>query len=141
MKRESEFVQSHQPYAADLSSLKVTERVDRTGSGAGYFRAEVTVAWFRRKRPVGGAMILTQACIGRLWDFQDAEPADAKAFLTTHTDGRYGGDCQARWDGMSLWAPARTEPERADYLAVLKPMLAAYPALPDGFDGWWTFRA
>jgi hypothetical protein len=138
--REAKFIQGHQPYAVDLGSLQVTERVDRTGSGAGYFRAEVRAVWFRRKRPRGGAMILTQACAGWLWDFQDSEPADAKAFLAAHADGRYGGDCQARWDGMTLWAPGSAEDQRADYLAVLEPMLKAYPACPDAWDGWWTFR-
>jgi len=141
MIREETFTQSHQPYAVNLASLLVTERKDPTGGGAGYFRAEVLAVWFRRKRPRGGATVLTQACAGRLWDYQDAEPANARAFLAAHTDGRYGGDCQARWDGMELWAPGATEPERAEYLRLLRPMLKAYPAVPDGYDGWWTFRA
>jgi hypothetical protein len=25
------------------------------------------------------------------------------------------------------------------HLKILRPMLANYPALPDGYDGWWRF--
>lgn len=142
MNREDKFIQSHAPYAVDLSSLLITERVGPTlNHSTGYVRAEVRAVWFRRKRPRGGAMILTQACAGSLWDFQDSEPTDAEAFLAAHADGRYGGHCRARWDGYNLWAPEMGEDERAEYKRLLVPMLAAYPGVPAGHDGWWTFRA
>ena len=80
-------------------------------------------------------MILTQACAGRLWDFQDDDPADALAFLAAHTDGRYGGHCRARWDGRNLWAPEMGEDERAEYKRLLVPMLAACAGRPAGAPG------
>jgi hypothetical protein len=69
---------------------------------------------------------------------QHPEPADAHEFLTQHTDGRYGGDCEGRWDGERYWGaqePAVIE----QHLALLRPMLANYPNIPDGYDGWWRF--
>jgi hypothetical protein len=31
--------------------------------------------------------------------------------------------------------------ETERYAALLRPMLSAYPQIPDGYDGWWTFNA
>lgn len=133
MKRETEFIQSHQPYAVDLESF--------TPRGPNWSNAKINAVWFRRKRPRGGVMILTQACAGYISEcLVDPAPADAADFLARMADGRYGGHCLARWDGMTLWAPEATEDQRADYLSVLEPMLKNHPAVPEGFDGWWTFR-
>lgn len=123
MRREETFVQSHRPYAIDLASLRTDE----------HGLSEMTAVWFRRRRG------LTVACIGRLWDFQRPRPADAAQFLKQHDDGRYGGDCTGRWDGSRYWGQQEPELAAAD-LNLLRPMLANFPAIPPGFDGWWTFR-
>jgi len=136
--REETFTQSHQPYAVDLASLGV-EDVEPGADGP--VRATVRALWFRRRRARHDGPVLTVACYGLLWDYQDKRPADARAFLAAHADGRYGGSCRARWDGTTLWTvPSMTEPVRAKWFERLSAMLASYPAVPDGYDGWWTFR-
>ena len=100
MRREDKFVQSHAPYAVDLSSYRVGEKHE---SGSAWCR--VDAVWFRRRRSgYYNGPLQTVACFGDVHTLLDP-PATAEAFLLAHTDGRYGGDCQARWDGTELWAP------------------------------------
>jgi len=121
MRREERFILSHRPYAVDLSSL----RVDGT-------YARVDAVWFRRRQRV------TVACIGYLWDYQRPVPHIAMEFLDRHDDGRYGGKCEGRWDGERYWGAQ--DPDVIErHLAILRPMLANFPTIPDGYDGWWTF--
>ena len=135
MKREEKFVQSHQPYAVDLGSYHVGALSEH---GSAWCR--VNAVWFRRRRSGYNGPLQTVACAGDVHTLLRPPSGTAEAFLLAHTDGRYGGDCQARWDGTELWAPGMSEPTRVEHLAVLRPMLEAYPELPEGFDGWWTFR-
>ncbi|WP_188188005.1 hypothetical protein [Nonomuraea sp. SYSU D8015] len=130
MIRDNRFLVSRRPYAVDLSSLRGT--LEPRHDGTTYYRGRIDAVWYRRRRGV------TVACIGTLWDSQDEQPADAVQFLERHTDGRYGGDCDGRWDGTSYWGNSTLE-QQHQHLAVLRPMLANYPELPPGWDGWWRF--
>ncbi|MDP4501033.1 hypothetical protein [Nonomuraea turcica] len=129
MIREDKFVISRRPYAVDLSSLRLTEEQGHAGL---FWRGRVDAVWFRRRKGV------TVACIGILWDSQHERPADAAAFLRAHDDGRYGGDCDGRWDGASYWGNVTLDVQE-QHLAILWPMLANYPELPAGWSGWWRF--
>lgn len=133
MIREDRFLISRKPYAVDLSSLRGGLTDTPQGRNEYYFGGHIDAVWFRRRKGV------TVACIGQLWDNQYPEPADAVQFLERHGDGRYGGDCYGRWDGTSYWGNV-TLAEQERHLAILRPMLANYPAVPEGFDGWWTFH-
>lgn len=133
MNREDRFLISRKPYAVDLVSLRGARTDTPRGRHPYYFDGRISAVWFRRKQGV------TVACIGALWDLQHPEPTDGVEFLRQHDDGRYGGDCEGRWDGERYWGAQ--EPEvMAQHLAILRPMLANYPAIPPGYDGWWTFR-
>lgn len=146
MRREDRFVMSHKPYAAELSSLSGAMR---TGyQGREYYSGVIRAVWFRRRRRGGygpGGAVVTVACIGTLWCSQDDRPADGREFLERHTDGRYGGNCIGRWDGIGYWG-AENPDVMAEHLKVLRPMLASYeqdpknPQAPAGYDGWWTFQ-
>jgi hypothetical protein len=134
MIREDRFVQSHQPYAVHLDSF-----IPRGPGG----QASINAVWFRRRRGGWGSEgdIATVACAGYIPECQIVPPpADAADFLARMTDGRYGGHCLARWDGRSLWAPETTPAAYKAYLELLGPMLANHPAVPEGYQGWWTFR-
>lgn len=132
MIREEKFLISRKPYAVDLGSLRISD-VRTRYDGATVYAGRIDAVWFRRRRGV------TVACIGQLWDFQTGEPpTDAAEFLRRHDDGRYGGDCHGRWDGDRYWG-AQQPDTIEQHLALLQPMLAAYPAIPAGYDGWWRF--
>lgn len=133
MIREDRFLISRKPFAVDLGSLRGAREDTPQGRNPYYFGGRMDAVWFRRRRGV------TVACIGTLWDLQYPEPADALEFLRQHDDGRYGGDCDGRWDGSGYWGGG-TLAEQERHLAILQPMLTNYPAIPPGFDGWWTFQ-
>lgn len=130
MIRETRFRISRSPYAVDLSTLNGT--LDATGLTPVY-RGTINAVWFRRTK---GRLT---ACLGQLWDFQAAQPADATEFLARLTDGRTGGRCHARWNGIGYWGDDEHYKERDAHLAILQPMLDTYGSAPDGYDGWWTF--
>lgn len=130
MIREEKFLISRKPYAVDLTSLCRTHR--ETGNTWAWYT--VDAVWFRGRKtdPV--------ACIGTLRTIiDDPEPATAREFLQRYTDGRYGGDCDGRWDGTGYWGNVPLDVQER-HLAILRPMLANYPAVSDGYDGWWTFQ-
>lgn len=133
MIREDKFLISRKPFAVDLSTLRGSRTDTPQGRNPYYFSGRIGAVWFRRRKGV------TVACIGELWDLQHPEPATARQFLEQHEDGRYGGDTHGRWDGDSYWGNV-TLAEQNRHLAILQPMLANYPAIPDGYDGWWTFQ-
>jgi hypothetical protein len=126
--RTSKFTPSKRLYAVGLDSLRVDE------SGEAFLGA----VWFRRKRLGYTGPVVTAACSGVLWDFQQPRPETAAQFLAAADDGRYGAHCLARWDGDSLWFLG-SEEDRARHLGILRPMLAAYPEVPPGWDGWWAY--
>lgn len=131
MRRTDRFLISQKPYAVDLNTLRTAEKTRVDGSH--FYFGRIDAVWFRRKQGV------TVACVGTLWDFQDTLPTTGVEFVERHTDGRYGGDCDGRWDGERYWG-AQHPKTIEEHLALLRPMLAAYPALPSGYDGWWTFH-
>jgi hypothetical protein len=142
MRREEKFLISHAPYAIDLEGLRVTESYATYTNPDGssrrgdkpYYTMTVQAAWFRRKSGV-----LT-AHFGHLWNSSSTRPADLMDWIKNAWDGRYGGDCRARWDGENLWAPEASWGQMVDYQDLLRPMLEKFPKVPAGFDGWWTYK-
>jgi hypothetical protein len=135
MIRSDRFLISHKPYAVDLSTLKASQE---TNHGRHFLRGSVRAVWYRRQAGV------TRACLGQLGLWAHYLPelvsdvADPMAVLSADLDGRYGGDCEGRWDGENYWGAQKPETIE-QHLAVLRPMLANFPAIPDGYDGWWRF--
>jgi hypothetical protein len=136
MIRESKFLISRKPFAIDLSTVtgKQHERGDCYA-----FSGTANAVWYRRQNGV------TRACLGTLMLFSHYLPEpldldDPRAILSADLDGRYGGDCHGRWDGENYWGSQK--PFEMDlHLMLLEPMLAHYPVIPDGYDGWWTYQA
>lgn len=129
------FVLSKRPYAVDLSSLRVKEmpRTEHSTREHELHSVGLTAVWFR------GPKTAPKACIGRLWDYMLGDaPTTAVEALQRMDDGRYGGDCQGRWNGEGYWGAEYPE-LAAEHMAILRPMLENFPAAPDGFDGWWTY--
>ncbi|MGW6912542.1 hypothetical protein ACWGB8_01770 [Kitasatospora sp. NPDC054939] len=134
MIRSDKFRISDKPFAIDLATITAKQgpQGDRWYLGGG-----ANALWFRRKDGT------TRACIGTLglWRHHMVDQidiTDQQAILTADLDGRYGGDCHGRWDGARYWG-AQEPKVMEEHLAVLQPMLANYPAVPDGYDGWWRF--
>jgi hypothetical protein len=136
MIRETKFLISRKPYAIDLDTVAGSQqpRGDRWA-----FRGTCNALWFRRRRNT------TIACLGTLDLWSHYLPTaldldDPTAILSANLDGRYGGDTHGRWDGENYWGAEK--PNLIDlHLAQLRPMLANYPNLPPGYDGWYTFQA
>lgn len=129
MIRLEKFVLSKRPYAVDLSSLRVLPPRYPDGSDL----VELTAVWFR------GPKTAPKACIGRLWDYMSGEaPTTALEALQRMDDGRYGGDCLGRWNGVGYWG-AESPDLAAEHMAILRPMLENFPEIPPGYDGWWTY--
>jgi hypothetical protein len=135
MIRGDRFLISRKAFAIDLTTLSGDqhERGDRIA-----FSGEVNAVWFRRQNGT------TRACIGTLglWShylLARLDLDDPRAILSADLDGRYGGDCHGRWDGENYWGAPKPDVIE-EHLALLRPMLDNYPAVPDGYDGWWRFR-
>lgn len=139
MIRETRFVQSHRPYAVRLDTFRALDHRNRDGRDWKWYG--IDAVWFRRRSIGYGPerRMVTVACVGELHDLQRQPPADAAEFLAAHDDGRYGGDCRSRWDGHQFWSADQNPDTQAADLALLKPILDAYPAIPDGHSGWWRF--
>ena len=112
---------SKKPYALDLSSF----RLDSHG------KSTVDSIWVGRKHGE------TYVCIGHLWGYGHKTLDEFMA----NFDSRYGGQPEARWDGDSVWAPEKSYAEVAGYVAQLDPILNALPAVPAGYDGWYSIKA
>ncbi|MFF7142296.1 hypothetical protein ACFZB5_13740 [Streptomyces nodosus] len=137
MIRETRFLISRKPYAVDLTT--VTGRQHPRGDRHA-FSGSANALWFRRRRRGE-----TVACIGTLdlWSHYLPEPldlGDPHAILSADLDGRYGGTTHGRWDGAGYWGAEDLDVQQ-QHLAILRPMLADCPAIPPGYDGWWTFQA
>jgi hypothetical protein len=127
MIREDRFLISRRLYAVDLSSMTVG-----APSALGWCSVRINAAWFRRRRGV------TVACVGNLRESLRPAPKTAAEFVERAADGRWGGHCEGRWDGENYWGAQKPDVIE-QHLALLKPMLANYPNIPAGFDGWWRF--
>jgi hypothetical protein len=142
MQKLEKFQISKAPYAVQLASFSVDEQYSTYTNPDGssrrgdtpHYRIEIPAIWFRRKDGVLSAQI------GTLWDYLRERPADATSWLESAWDGRYGGNCSARWDGECLWAPDTTWERMVEDQAFLDAMLKGFPEAPAGYDGWWTFK-
>ena len=141
MKRQDRFLISHKPFAVDLSSLRSGEQTVRnegTEHEQWLYSGRINAVWFRRKQGT------TRACLGslHLWSHnlrsRIEDTSDPIQVLSADLDSRYGGHTVGRWDGERYWGSQ--EPDvMAAHLELLRPMLANYPAVPEGHDGWWRF--
>lgn len=134
MIRDDRFLISQKPFAINLATI--TAEQGRQGE-RWFVSGHANAVWFRRKDGT------TRACIGTLglWRHHMVEPVDVTdpmAILAADLDSRYGGDCHGRWDGERYWG-AQEPAVMAQHLELLRPMLANYPAIVPGYDGWWRF--
>lgn len=135
MIRSEKFLISQSPYAVNLATVEPRPFEVR---GHIYLEGKADAVWFRRKNGT------TRACVGtlRLWSLRFTGPldfTDPEAVLSADMDGTVGAMCLGRWDGEKYWGAERLDVQE-QHLALLRPMLDAFPAIPVGFDGWWRFR-
>lgn len=135
MRRTDRFLISRKPFAIDLSTVTIESTHQHD---AYWLSGNCQAVWFRRKNGT------TYACLGSLnlwahWLREEPDVSSPEAILGNNLDSRYGGDPHGRWDGERYWGSQKPF-EQALHLTLLEPMLANYPAIPEGHDGWWTFH-
>jgi hypothetical protein len=141
MKREDKFMISRAPYAIRHDTFLVKEKFPTYTNPDGssrrgekpYYTMTVEAVWFRRKSGI------LSAHYGHLWDSSNEPPADLLAWIENDWDGRYGGNCVARWDGESWWGGV-TWRRQQELQPLLDDMLKNFPAAPEGYDGWWSYQ-
>jgi hypothetical protein len=132
--RTEKFLISKNLFAVNLDTVEPKPFEVR---GETYLEGKADAVWFRRKNGT------TRACLGtlRLWSHRLTEPLDLndpRAVLSVRMDGTHGPLCLGRWDGERYWGAEHVNIVD-QHLAVLIPMLKAYPSIPPGYDGWWRF--
>jgi hypothetical protein len=145
MIREDKFLISHRPYAINMSALQQGD-VRQRWDGVAVATYKAPAVWFRRHGKSGYAdgewqrTAYTVACVGEVsGTLSEPFPVTPEEVLAGFDDGRYGGDCQGRWDGERYWGSSQLPEVMAVHLELLRPMLDNYPAVPDSYDGWWRF--
>jgi len=138
MIRAPKLVVSRSMYAFDPTPLRLpTERYPNGNwSGSAEFRA----VWFKRKR---GALVAVMGTYHPMSSV-DSLPAEStyEQWVAAANDNRYGGYHEASWDGTALLGTGeRVTPDvAARQVEFLTAMLAGFPNVPAGFDGWWAFE-
>jgi hypothetical protein len=134
--RTADFRISKPMFAANLDAYSIP---DRDKGGMTRSTCVIAAVWFQRKRHQYNGPLRTAACGGFLnfW-MRGTAPADAQDVLSRTSRQDYTAHCLARWDGETLWS-LENEETRAEYKALLVPMLEAYPAVPPAYSGWWWF--
>lgn len=125
--QQNRWAPSQRPYAIDRN----TARIDRGGW-------TVNALWVGRKR---GATTITT---GTLHLFTAAlttpNPAATLDDALATADMRYGGDWAHQWDGQRLLVNPNdhlTPAQVAEFYDWLDARLAALPAVPVGYEGWY----
>ena len=135
MIRSGKFLISQKPYAVNLDTVTGEHSVHH---GWTYFTGKVDAVWFRRKDKT------TRACLGSLYLWSnrmdgELDLSTPETILSFDFDGTGGANCYGRWDGENYWGSERLDVQER-HLDLLRPMLANFPTIPAGFDGWWRFR-
>lgn len=93
--------------------------------------------WFKRRDGI------ISVSMGTLRNYYNTdlfeEPSGLFEFLRSYEDGRFGGDCVARFDGKNLWSDSKNVEVNKQRLKVLNSILGKFPNLPKNYDGWWRF--
>lgn len=71
------------------------------------------------------------ACFGRV-RWLARPPFTYERFI----EGKYEGDPYAQWDGTNFIGTS-VYADIVDFVKELDPILKSYPAIPDGYDGWY----
>jgi hypothetical protein len=129
--RTEKFLISRPMFAVNLDAYSIGGREEA------YHTCVIAAVWFRRKRLRYNGPIRTAACGGYLSRLiQGPVPVGGTDMLARPALYDHTADCVARWDGETLWS-LEDEEARAQYKALLVPMLEACPAPPPGWDAWW----
>lgn len=137
--KSDKFTFSKNFYALNLDGL-IINRYEHTPAVAGIV---IPAVWFKRKNGTETVSIGTLGAAVRFDKFENGEnvtPAEIITWLTETFDGRYGGNPHYQWDGSKMWAPGTTFEQQAAQLPNLSKYLKDFPAIPDGYEGWYSIN-
>lgn len=118
--RLDKFTPSKRPYALDLGAYTRSHN-----------RLHINAIWAGRKDG------RTTASFGSL----SAYGIETVEELIEKIDMRWGGDSFAKWDGDILITPSGvTQKLHQQYVEMLGAALNNFPAVPDGYEGWYYRR-
>lgn len=128
------YAKSKTLYALDPATFAVEPRF--AADVPGRYSASVDALWTVTK---GG---VTQVSKGVLHSsFYQVKEAFTWDYFLAHFDTRYGGSPHVRWDGTYMWAPDTPLARMNELASELDPALAALPAVPAGYEGWFALKA
>jgi hypothetical protein len=120
--RLGKFSPSQNPYALDPASL--------TQDASGFWR--IDAIWAGRKLGANTASFGTLSYLR-----PDLDTMPLGTFLGG-IDMRYGGDCQFKWNGYTMWTAESVSPAQLrSKQALLDSALKTFPLIPQGLDGWY----
>jgi hypothetical protein len=146
-----QFAASKKLYALDETTFKIASENDyvsrKDGKTYTYFRQTVDAVWFSRRRSSGKTAVffgtISNGSTNEIHSDKDTgQPLTYVEFLA-RADGRAGGNPAGCWDGSGTWWDkdyARDFEAQQDILPFLKDMLANYPQIPLGYNGWYRFQ-
>lgn len=123
--KKAKWAPSQKPYAFDLSTFRVPNE----------WSATIDAVWPGRKN---GVLTVTIGAFGL--SPHPLSGAETLPEMIAAADLRYGGKWRAQWNGADLLVnPSHpvSFKGKAALVTRLDAMLAAFPLVPAGFDGWY----
>lgn len=129
---QTDFAISKKLYAINPDTIQNRYTGDNH-AGLPMYKVSIEAIWFRRKNGV------EVASKGFLWDHAVGKEWTVEDFINEADTGRYGGSPIGSWDGEDVIGVTNYQ-AILELVKELDPILNAYPAIPQGYQGWYLMK-